>query len=137
MIDVFQDTWTKAITQLQAGRYEAKGAFPGFLFAIAHSSLMDYFRRNKRFANASPEHLEHASEPLTQQISEAQLVDKLHEQIQQLPLNQRTVWLIRNETNLSLGEIAKATGTTIEGVRSRLRYASDKLKAGMQRYVRS
>ena len=43
---------------------------------------------------------------------------------------------IRNETATYCLEIARVTGTSEEGVKSRLRYARDKLKQGMARYVR-
>ena len=61
----------------------------------------------------------------------------LYAEIRKLPINQRSVWILKQETNLSIKQIAELTSTSLEGAKSRLRYARETLKAGMQRYVRS
>ena len=48
-----------------------------------------------------------------------------------LPREQRDVMLLRLEQELSLEEIAQITGVGRETVKSRLRYAMDKLRAGL------
>ena len=79
-------------------------------------------------------HSSRAPEPHV--ISErGELREKLHALILGLPAHQREAWLLRQETSLSTQEIARVTGTSEEGVKSRLRYARDKLKQGMARYV--
>ena len=83
------------------------------------------------------EDIEAEGSDVAEQVSRAELRTLLYEQIAALPVNQRTVWLIKQETQLNHSEIAELTGTSLEGVKSRLRYANEKLKAGMQRYVRT
>jgi RNA polymerase sigma-70 factor (ECF subfamily) len=48
-----------------------------------------------------------------------------------LPAEQRDVYLLHEESDLSLEEIARVTGVGAETAKSRLRYAVNKLKAAM------
>ena len=120
--------------------YQFQGRLQAYLFSIAHNVLMDSFRRVMRKPEVSEDKVafnevaEEGSE-VSQVVSKAQLQSLLYEQLLKLPIHQREVWLLRQETNLSVQEIAESTGSTVEGVKSRLRYANEKLKQGMQRYV--
>ena len=150
--DLYQETWMKFIKA--AARYQANGKFQAYLFQIAHNVLMDYFRKQKGAhltdslpnesvadpgqmgseANQRVEVEDHNSD-LLKNVSREELRECLHEEVARLPVHQRTTWLIKQESQLSMDEIAKLTQTTLETVRSRLRYANEKLKQGMQRYV--
>jgi RNA polymerase sigma-70 factor (ECF subfamily) len=48
-----------------------------------------------------------------------------------LPAEQRDVYLLHEESDLSLEEIARVTGVGAETAKSRLRYAVGKLKAAL------
>ncbi len=48
-----------------------------------------------------------------------------------MPQEQRDVYLLHEESDLSLEEIARVTGVGAETAKSRLRYAVGKLKAAM------
>ena len=48
-----------------------------------------------------------------------------------LPAEQRDVYLLHEESDLSLDEIARVTGVGAETAKSRLRYAVNKLKAAL------
>lgn len=134
--DCFQALWEKIINNRD--RYRPDAAFRNYLFTIAHNVLMDYFRRQGRFsseAEADPDTLP-SDQPGPQTALEgSQLRGKLHALVLALPTHQREAWLLRQETSFSTAEIAGVTGTSEEGVKSRLRYARDKLKQGMARHV--
>jgi RNA polymerase sigma-70 factor (ECF subfamily) len=135
--DAFQDTWTKLISTLP--NYKRSGKFGAYLFRIAHNVLMDEYRKNKHFVAADDpetESIDQAAD-VERQVDEQLFRRKLYDEIARLPINQRTVWLIKQESQFSLKEIANLTGSSVEGVKSRLRYANEKLKKGMRRYVRS
>ena len=139
--DGFQETWTKLITNID--KFEPRGAFQAYLFKLAHNVLMDHHRQSMRASarraegEIEPDDIVAEGSDVTEQVSAAELRQLLHAEIALLPINQRTVWLIKQETRLNHTEIAELTGTSLEGVKSRLRYANEKLKAGMQRYVRT
>ncbi len=146
--DCYQALWEKIINNRD--RYQPDGPFRSYLFTIAHNVLMDHFRRQGGIAGVTagvtaratsgaqetdPDSLpSQGSEPHV--ISErTELRKKLHALILGLPAHQREAWLLRQETDFSTADIARVTGTSEEGVKSRLRYARDKLKQGMARYV--
>ena len=143
--DCFQTLWLKLIDNRD--RYRPDAPFTHYLFTLAHNVLMDHHRKRRAttFSGAQLEdagHEELAADPLRQSedepaqlIDRQRLLDRLHGLVGRLPLHQKEAWLLRQETDLSLEEIAQVTQTSLEGVKSRLRYAKDKLKAGMGRYV--
>jgi len=150
--DLYQETWLKFINA--ASSYEPQEKFQAYLFRIAHNVLMDHYRKIKgahltdsiqsQRTNTDaiePDTPSGEMEPVDQQsdllanLSKDDLRQRLHEEVARLPIHQRTTWLIKQESQLSLEQIAKLTQTTMETVRSRLRYANDKLRQGMQRYV--
>jgi RNA polymerase sigma-70 factor, ECF subfamily len=139
--DAFQETWTKLISNLSG--YQPRGLFSAYIFRLAHNVVFDHHRRVMRdggHTKAIPDsevmlQAPAPDAPVDEQVSQSQLQQLLDAEIRKLPINQRTVWLIKQETNLSLADIATLTGSSVEGVKSRLRYATDKLKAGLKRYV--
>ena len=63
------------------------------------------------------------------ELSEFEQRRRLQLAIEELPEDQREVVLLRLEQELSLEEIGAITGVGRETVKSRLRYAMDKLRA--------
>jgi RNA polymerase sigma-70 factor (ECF subfamily) len=45
--DFFQETFCKAISTIQQGRYAESGRFRAWLIRIAHNLMIDYFRQKK------------------------------------------------------------------------------------------
>ncbi len=135
--DCFQQLWEKLIGNRD--RYQPAGAFRSYLFTIAHNVLMDHYRKQGRIgpeAETEPDDLSGNDAGPEAALERGQLIEKLHRLIRSLPNHQREAWLLRQETSFSNAEIARVTGTSEEGVKSRLRYAREQLKRGMARYVR-
>jgi len=124
-----------------AARYEAKGKFAALLYTIAHNVLTDHFRANRKHllldTSTSAEDMELASaEPGAElQLSSKQLRNRLISLVEKLPHAQREVFVMREDCGLSVKDIAEITDSNEEGIKSRLRYAMQKLKSGMQNYV--
>ena len=55
--------------------------------------------------------------------------------VEQLPLEQREAFLLQAEGDLSVQEIAEATGVNFETVKSRLRYARASLRQHLKEFV--
>jgi len=55
--------------------------------------------------------------------------------VSQLPAEQRSAFLLQAEGDLSVEEIADATGSNFETVKSRLRYARAKLRQLLWEYA--
>ncbi len=135
--DLYQDVWQKVISARK--QYEPLAKFSTWIFRIAHHRLIDHYRRHSRDVAASYEDdsdPDEAPAPAHQnpaRLAESQEIASLFAAaLQSLPESQREVFLMSEEGGLSLDEIAAATATGRETVKSRLRYAVSKLRLSLQ-----
>lgn len=130
--DVFQETWGKIINARQSYRPTAK--FRTFLFRVAHNCFIDYLRRNKRHiasAATDPDDLASNSESPEFGTEKSLARSRLHAALNSLPAEQRDVFLLHEESGLSIEHIAYVTDVNRETAKSRLRYAVKKLKSAL------
>ncbi|HSM10589.1 MAG TPA: RNA polymerase sigma factor [Lysobacter sp.] len=132
--EFFQDVWQRVIAAAPGWKPEA--AFSTWLFRIAHNRLNDHWRALKHRPAAPADGDERAARvPDTttpeRTLSEFEQRRQLQRAIDELPHEQREVVLLRLEQELSLEEIGAITGVGRETVKSRLRYAMDKLRCGI------
>jgi RNA polymerase sigma-70 factor (ECF subfamily) len=71
--------------------------------------------------------VDEATDP-AQLLSLSRDSQRLETALQDLPADQREVFLLRAYGDLDLAQIATLTGTPLETVKSRLRYAQQKLR---------
>ena len=135
--DLFQEVWSRVI--VNRARYEPRAKFRTFLFTLAHNCFIDHCRRMKSrpagmviedadaadLLPSDPEALPEAA------IERNEASRRYRAALAQLPQEQRDVYLLHEESDLSLEEIARVTGVGAETAKSRLRYAVGKLKAAM------
>lgn len=137
--ELFQDIWTNVIRARE--RYETRAKFTTWLYRLAHNRLIDYYRRTRSAAVLSYDETEDGSmlaalpadslhEP-DNEVERRRLAQRLVEALAMLPEAQREVFLLREESGLSLDDIASVTGVTMEAAKSRLRYAIAKLRAAL------
>lgn len=142
--EMYQDVWMKVIGA--RGHYEVTAKFSTWLFRIAHNRLVDHWRRSGREIveltaagdaadvgdDPPPDPLAAASaapdETPERRCERGQLAAELVAAIAGLPALQRDAFLMAEEGGMTLEEIAAATGTGRETVKSRLRYALAKLR---------
>ncbi|MCG8432792.1 MAG: sigma-70 family RNA polymerase sigma factor [Gammaproteobacteria bacterium] len=135
--ELFQDVWTRVINARQ--RYRPTAKFAAYLFHIAHNLITDRLRRLARnpvdnvvdfevvAGGAGDESFRQPDRQLEFEGVQADLL----RQIQKLPPEQREAFLLKEEANLSLQQIADVTGANVETVKSRLRYAVKKLRENL------
>jgi RNA polymerase sigma-70 factor (ECF subfamily) len=129
--EFFQDVWQKVIAA-RAG-WKPDAPFGTWLYRIAHNRLGDHWRAAKYRPPAPEDGDERAAripDPDTpeRQLSEFEQRRRLQLALDALPPEQREVVLLRLEQELTLEEIGTITGVGRETVKSRLRYAMDKLR---------
>lgn len=130
--EIYQEAWLRLIRLRESYRVEAR--FSTYLYRIAHSCLVDYLRRQGRLwqhEEARAELPGDAACPLPSPEAEwgRQLTAQaLARCMDTLPVEQREVFLLREEADCTLPEIAEITGSGLEAVKSRLRYALQKLR---------
>ena len=130
--ELFQDVWQRVIAARVGWKPEA--AFSTWLFRIAHNRLADHWRASSYRPPAPADADERAAripDPDTPErtLSEFEQRRLLQLALDALPAEQREVLLLRLEQELTLEEIGAITGVGRETVKSRLRYAMDKLRA--------
>ncbi|GAA4799892.1 RNA polymerase sigma factor [Lysobacter hankyongensis] len=129
--ELFQDVWQRVISARQGWKPEA--AFSTWLYRIAHNRLADHWRALQHRPPAPADADERTQRMPDDDTPERQLSTfeerrRLHLALDELPAEQREVILLRLEQDLSLEEIGEITGVGRETVKSRLRYAMDKLR---------
>jgi len=134
--DIFQDVWGKIIKARDTYRPTAK--FTTFLYRVAHNCFIDHIRRNKRHTQTVDIEPDNQPDPgdLPEMQTERSLARRrLQAALQELPDEQRDVFLLREEAGLSLEQIAAVTGSNRETTKSRLRYAVNKLRTAIDEPV--
>jgi RNA polymerase sigma-70 factor (ECF subfamily) len=135
--DLFQEVWSRVI--VNRARYEPRAKFRTFLFTLAHNCFIDHCRRVKsRPAGASIDEADAADllaaddnlQPEAT-LEREEATRRYRAALAALPPEQRDVYLLHEEADLSLEEIARVTGVGAETAKSRLRYAVGKLKTAL------
>ena len=135
--ELFQDVWLRVIHARAS--YEPLATFATWLYRIAHHRLIDHYRQHARhladsFADDDEPDALPAADTANpaRQHEQRDIAKRLGMALKDLPPAQREAFLMAEEGGLSLNEIAAATGTARETVKSRLRYALGKLRHSLQ-----
>ena len=128
--DIFQDTFIKVIKTLKTSSYNEEGKFLPWVMRIAHNLVVDHFRKAKKmpFQRETEEYsifnyMSDNSLNIEGQIISAQVETDLVKLLDELPLDQKEVLVMRMYQDLSFKEIADLTGVSINTALGRMRYA--------------
>jgi RNA polymerase sigma-70 factor (ECF subfamily) len=136
--EVAQDAW--ASLHKAAERYEPSAGFRTYLYQIARNRLIDLMRQHRpvlesELGDSDAPVLEHldaqtrTAESPESHVEARQQSDRLHAAIRTLPNEQKEALVLQQFSGMSLEDIALVTGAAVETVKSRLRYAMQKLRA--------
>ena len=129
--ELFQEVWIRVIES--RSRYAPQARFTTWLYTIAHNLLVDHWRRKGlTLVQLDAEPGVAASDNPARQAEVRQSLARLLHALEALPAAQREAFLLHEEAGLTVAEIAAATGTGEEAAKSRLRYATAKLKAALE-----
>ncbi|MEO7056588.1 MAG: sigma-70 family RNA polymerase sigma factor [Caldimonas sp.] len=154
--EVFQDTWLRVVRSRQ--RWQPQGAtFRTWLFTLAHHRVIDMLRRSGREVSVDafegegdepwqPQGAEGAawqhwpapagSAPQGEELAFWRRAgEKLLDCLDQLPVPQRSAFLLHHDDGLALDEVARALEVGFETAKTRLRYAMSKLRTCMGAYL--
>ena len=141
--DLLQDVWFAVVRN--AANYEVKAKFRTWLFTLAHNRLVDHLRTAKNHASldVSDEDERSLADTLVadsgygpvRQLQSREQAAALIAAVEQLPLEQREAFLLQAEGDLSVQEIAEATGVNFETAKSRLRYARASLRQHLREFA--
>ncbi len=151
--DLTQDTFIKAVKMLRDGRYKDEGKFGPWVYRIAHNLGIDATRRAKRKVTISLDaplgygsHTDRSgatvpglaafvadsTAPSPEMVTiRNENHDALRRLIEDLPVAQRQVLLMRHYGDMTFREIADATGVSVNTALGRMRYALINLRRRM------
>lgn len=138
--DVFQDTFIKVIQTLKRGTYNDEGKFLPWVLRIAHNLIIDHFRRVKRMpvVNGGDDFDIFSILTLSQvnaedKLTKRQIRTDVRKAIENLPIEQREVLIMRYYIDMSFKEIADTTNCSINTALGRMRYALINLKKMLEK----
>ncbi|MBB4862419.1 RNA polymerase sigma-70 factor (ECF subfamily) [Pseudomonas nitritireducens] len=132
--EVFQETWLSLVRS--QSQPQGAASFKTWLYQIGRNRLIDHWRKLGRHQGRQESFDEQLhAEALTddsadpeRELSLSRDQQRLQGALEALPEEQREVFLLRTHGDLELNEIAELTHTPAETVKSRLRYAMQKLR---------
>lgn len=128
--DIFQDTFIKVIRTLKSNSYNEEGKFLPWVMRISHNLIVDHYRKNKKmpmfreteefsiFSIMSDDSLSIENRMISEQVE----ID-IKRLIDELPLDQKEVLVMRMYQDMSFKEISEVTGVSINTALGRMRYA--------------
>jgi len=152
--EVFQDTWLRVVHS--RAQWQPQGAsFRTWLYTIANHRVIDVWRRSGREVSLDlddesapwepdPSHTspwQHWPAPASAAPHSEELAfwrragERLLQCLDELPLPQRSTFLLHHDDGLPLDDVARALEVGFETAKTRLRYAMSKLRTCMGAYL--
>ena len=147
--EVFQDTWLRVVNARQ--QWQPQGAsFRTWLFTLANHRVIDIWRRSGREVTLTTDDDESPWEPEAgtawqqgpapaPQSEDLAFWRRAGERLlgclEELPLAQRSAFLLHHDDELPLAEVARTLEVGFETAKTRLRYAMSKLRTCMGAYL--
>jgi RNA polymerase sigma-70 factor (ECF subfamily) len=143
--DVMQETFLRVIKGAEA--YERQAKFTTWLYTIARNLCVDAARRGKhrKVASLDAPIGDEDGAALVDMVSDGkagadrhaidgELRARMQKAIEALPDEQREIFMLREVADLQFNEIAKVVGCPENTVKSRMRYALEKLRESLEEY---
>ena len=145
--EVVQETFTRVVQN--AATFMQTSRFTSWLYAIARNLCIDLLRKQRQRRHPSLDEPSHAADGTGTTLGErsadgrasvertavsTEIRERLLSAVAQLPEEQREVFLLREMSNLPFKEIAEVVGAPENTVKSRMRYALERLQAALSEF---
>jgi len=147
--DVVQDAFVRVVQNAQDFKHEAR--FSTWLYTIARNLCIDHMRKHALRKHPSldqrssqggdgdegptlGELTADTNTDVERQATGTELKSRIARAVELLPEDQREVFLLREVSNLPFKEIAEVTGVPENTVKSRMRYALERLQEALAEY---
>ncbi len=145
--EVVQDAFVRLVQN--AGDFKHEARFSTWMFTIVRNLCIDQIRKQSLRRHPSLEEPKRAGEgegpTLGEQTADSkanvertavsiEIRERLMQAVDALPDEQREVFLMREVSNLPFKEIAEIVGIPENTVKSRMRYALERLQAALSEY---
>ncbi len=133
--DMIQETFVRVIRGIR--NYDHREKFDQWIFSIANHLACDHLRRKKNRPRVYTEDMQSFS--IAEQngkcsgLEDKELSDMIYKAIGSLPIEQRQVFLLREEAELTFQEIAELLGIPLNTALGRMHYAIEKLRSQLKK----
>ncbi len=126
--DIIQEILIKTWKNLN--KFNGDEKFASWLFTIAHNTCLDYLRSHKNNLINNVENFDDYDECYLPSdiLIQKELLETVNKIVENLPVKQKNVFLLRNDAELSFKEIAEITNEPLNTVLSHMNYAMKKIK---------
>ena len=138
--EVAQESFLRIIQS--ASKYRTKASFRNYLYRIARNLCVDLLRKRPREPRTpdldagsagTPEGIPDGNPGPENNVEAAQLQLVIRRALSTLPADQREAFLLKEVKGMKLQDVAAITGTNLNTVKSRLRYALTRLREHLSR----
>jgi RNA polymerase sigma-70 factor, ECF subfamily len=146
--DITQETFLRVVQRAAEFKHEAR--FTTWLYTIARNQCIDHGRKMKLRRHPSldaPATAEDGARPMLEVLADGKpegdvaraagwsaMRQSIVTAVEALPDEQREVFLLREVANLPFKEIAEVTGIAENTVKSRMRYALERLRLALSEF---
>ncbi|MFN2427806.1 MAG: sigma-70 family RNA polymerase sigma factor [Candidatus Binatia bacterium] len=139
--ELYHDVWMTLVRGRD--QWAPSAALKTYLYRIAHSRLVDHYRHAGRRSHPLDVSMDADGAPEMADIcaraeagwERASTADAVHRCLATLPPAQREAFLLKEESELGLAEIAAVTGAEAETIKSRVRYAITRLRRCLEGWL--
>ncbi len=144
--DILQEVFLRVVQNAAEFKHEAR--FSTWVYSIARNLCIDHLRKlslrnhdsfeqprtegQRSHADQTPD--EHFSASAERSAISHELRQRIAAAVEDLPDDQREVFLLREVANLPFKDIAKLTDTPENTVKSRMRYALERLQEALREF---
>ena len=131
--DIFQEAFLKVMKSLKSNRYNEEGKFLPWLMRISHNLVIDHFRKiNRKPKMANTKHfddfdifdiIDNGENSKEYDLIKEEQTSLLKKLINELPVEQKEVLIMRHYEDMSFKEVAEKSGVSINTALGRMRYA--------------
>lgn len=146
--DIVQDVFVRVVHKASTFKHEAR--FTTWIYSIARNLCIDHLRKMSLRRHPSLDHAptgaedrlalgerladEHPATAADRSLTSTDIGERIVAAVEALPDEQREVFLLRQLANIPFKEIADMTGVPENTVKSRMRYALERLQDALSEY---
>ncbi len=145
--DVVQEAFVRVVQNALEFKHEAR--FSTWVYTITRNLCIDQLRKRALRKHPSLDESKRGEDGdgptlgeqtadsranVERQVTGTELKERIAAAVEELPDDQREVFLLRELSNLPFKEIAEITGVPENTVKSRMRYALERLQAALHEY---
>jgi RNA polymerase sigma-70 factor (ECF subfamily) len=130
--DLTQETFVRVYRTV--GSYRPTGRFEAWMYTVANHACIDFLRRRRPEAALTERELDASSPSPLERIEEDERRRALLKAVERLPVDQKQVFLLREEAGMSFREIADVLGCPLNTALGRMHYAMEHLRKALKAY---